>query len=219
MTKHRGPGVDANIGAGSVAPGEPGSGGEPSGAPDAVLYVWKSPRTEDPTEAAALVEAWRAGDQSDPGRGPFEASTDMIWFSRELTGDAPPIWNPDAPPKAGPHPNRVVVVPLEAATLRETLEDVYGLATKYDLLVYDPQRGRIDAPMAAMSAEASAAFWPGGAIRSIVATAVAIGVAAGAWSIGIPIVSGIVIVFAVFMALIFLATIAVEGRRALTSRN
>jgi hypothetical protein len=145
----------------------------------------------------------------------------VTWFSREITGDAPPIWNPDAPAKAGPHPDRVVIVPFEPATLadpalvRERLEEVYGLATKYDLVVYDPQRGRVDLPMEAMAAVASATFWPRGAIRAVVATAVAIGVAVAAWSIGIPILSGLVALFALFMAAVFVLSIATEARKAL----
>ena len=181
-----------------------------------MLYVFKSPRVTTAEDAAALIEAWNAGDQSDPGRGPFDASEDVTWFSRDLTGDAPPIWNPDAPAKAGPHPNRVVVVPLEPATIQETLEDAYSLATKYDLLVFDPQRSTIVAPMEALAAHASSTFWPRGAIRTVVALAIALGVAVGAWSAGIPIVSGVVIVFAAFMAAIFIYVLVAEGQRALT---
>ena len=114
-----------------------------------------------------------------------------------------------------------MVVPLEPATLadpellRERLQDVYGLATKYDLVVYDPARARVDLPMEAMAAVASATFWPGGAIRSIVATAIVLAIAAGAFLIGIPILSGFVILFALFMAAIFVFTIVTEARKAL----
>jgi hypothetical protein len=172
------------------------------------LHVWKSPRPADAAEAAAIL----ASDA-------FEPSDDVTWFSRELTGDAPPIWNPDAPPKAGPHPDRVMTVTLEPETAAETLEDIYGLATKYDLVVYDPQRSRVDLPSEAMAAIASATFWPWGAIRALVATAIAVGIAAAAWAIGIPIVSGLVILFAAFMAAIFLSTFVVDGSRRFRPRR
>jgi hypothetical protein len=90
---------------------------------------------------------------------------------------------------------------------------VFGLATKYDLIVFEPDRGIVTAPSEAMAAHASATFWPGGAIRSIVATVIALGVAAGAFAVGIPIVSGVVVLFALFMAAIFAFTIVSEARK------
>ena len=50
------------------------------------LYVWKTPRNLDREAAAALVRDWEAGG-ADPSNGPFEPSTDIGWFYRELQGD------------------------------------------------------------------------------------------------------------------------------------
>jgi hypothetical protein len=50
------------------------------------VYVWKSPVPADGEEAEALLRAEA-----------FEPSDDVRWFSREMTGDAPPVWNPDRP--------------------------------------------------------------------------------------------------------------------------
>jgi hypothetical protein len=206
------------------------------------LHVWKSPRPADAAEAAAILAS-----------ASFESSDDVRWFARELAGDAPPIWNPDAAPRGGPYPDTVVAVPipepsgddaagsgdgagwgdgagsgdgagrgdgtgwahpgLHEAAVRDLLADVFGLATKYDLIVFEPDRGIVTAPSEAMAAHASATFWPGGAIRSIVATVIALGVAAGAFAVGIPIVSGVVVLFALFMAAIFAFTIVSEARK------
>jgi hypothetical protein len=188
------------------------------------IYVWKSPRPADAAEAAAILASES-----------FEPSDDVRWFARELAGDAPPIWNPDAAPRGGPYPDTVVAVPIpepsgddaagsgdgagsghpgpHEAAVRDLLEDVFGLATKYDLIVFEPDRGIVTAPSEAMAAHASATFWPGGAIRSIVATVIALGVAAGAFAVGIPIVSGVVVLFALFMAAIFAFTIVSEARK------
>jgi hypothetical protein len=194
------------------------------------LYVWKAPLPRDADEAEALVRAWRdsaAGAASGTGAagesraGVFESSDDVTWFSRELTGDAPPVWNPDRP-ATREHPDRVVVVPLEAATLQDTLGEVYGLATKYDLVVYDPQRGALSRPQAELAAYASATFWPRGAIRAFLAGVGGGLLAFAAWIVGVPILSGIAVVIGVFLLVMAVYTFIHEGRvrlRAGTNRR
>jgi hypothetical protein len=189
------------------------------------LYVWKAPIPRDAGQAGALVRAWResaAGSASgaatgDSAAGPFESSDDLTWFSRELTGDAPPVWNPDRP-ATREHPDRIVVVPFEEATAREVLSEVYGLATKYDLVVYDPQRGAVNRPQAELAAYASATFWPRGAVRAFVAGAGGALLAIAAWLVGVPILSGIAIVIGVFLFAMAVYSFMHEGRIALRRR-
>ena len=185
------------------------------------LYVWKAPLPRDANEAEALVRAWRgsaAGTGGASEAGPFESSDDVTWFSRELTGDAPPVWNPDRP-ATREHPDRVVVVPLEEATLRETLGEVYGLAAKYDLVVYDPQRGAVNRPQAEMAAYASATFWPRGAIRAFLAGAGGGLLAVAAWFLSIPILSGIAIVIGLFLFAMAVYSFMHETRLAIRNRR
>jgi hypothetical protein len=182
------------------------------------LLVWKAPVPADGAEAEALVRSWRSADvtESSPDPEPFESSDDVTWFSRELTGDAPPIWNPDKPATRA-HPDRVMVVPLEGtiAEVRETLAEVFGLATKYDLVVYDPHRRVVHQPRAEMAAYASATFWPRGAIRAAVAGGVGAILAIAAWFVGIPILSGVAIVIGGFLFVMAVYTFVHEGRIAL----
>lgn len=190
-----------------------------------MLLVWKAPRPANADEAAELVRAWydaggRAGgpghpDTADPARNPFEASDDVRWFSREITNDLPALWNPDAPPKLEGHPTRLVVVELDAATAQEALENVYGAAMKYDLIVYDPQRGIVSEPLKEMGEYASATFWPRGAIQALVAGGGGAMAAVVAWFLGIPIVSGIVVIVGAFMAAMAVLTFVAEGRKRL----
>lgn len=191
------------------------------------LYVWKAPVPRDAGEAEALVGAWResaAGAVGGTAAGPFESSDDVTWFSRELTGDAPPVWNPDRP-ATREHSDRIVVVPLEVASeaeLRSVLSDVFGLATKYDLVVYDPLRGAVNRPQAELAAYASATFWPRGAIRAFVAGAGGALLALAAWIVGVPILSGIAIAIGVFLFSMAVYTFLHEGRirlRAATRRQ
>jgi len=191
------------------------------------LYVWKAPLPRDREEAEALVRAWRASSAGAAGAaetaggtggGLFESSDDVTWFSRELTGDAPPVWNPDRP-ATREHPDRVVVVPLEEATLQDALGEVYGLATKYDLVVYDPQRGAVNRPQAELAAYASATFWPRGAIRAVLAGVAGAIVSGAAWVVGIPVLSGLAIVVGLFLVLMAVLTFGHEARIALRNRR
>jgi hypothetical protein len=186
---------------------------------DAVLYVWKEPRPADAAEAAALVDLWLDGDATDRRRGPFESSTDVTWFHREITGDAPPIWNPDKPARNPDLADRVAVVPLDLEALRDQLDDVYGLAAKYDLVVYDPQRESVHAPLAELIAHQSATFWPSGAIRAGRAGLIGLAVALGAYIVGIPIVSGIVIAVGAFLVVLSVWTFIHEGQVLLRQRS
>ncbi len=52
------------------------------------LYVWKTPRDIDADGAAALVERWQAAG-GDPAASPFESTTDIGWFHRELMPGSP----------------------------------------------------------------------------------------------------------------------------------
>jgi hypothetical protein len=188
----------------------------------AELYVWKAPRPNEASEAEELVRAWRAFEaKASPEAvelgSPFIASDDVTWFSRELTGDAAPVWNPDKP-ATREHPDRIVVVPLEPASLRQTLEEVYGLATKYDLMVYDPIRGVVHRPQKELAEYASATFWPRGAFRAFRAGAAGAILAIVAWFLGVPILSGIAIVIGVFLFAMAVFTFVHEGRIALRGR-
>ena len=176
----------------------------------AQLYVWKAPLPADVDDAERLIR-----------EDAFEPSDDVTWFSREMTGDAPPVWNPDRPATRS-HPDRVVMVPLEVASeteLRELLGEVYGLATKYDLLVYDPIRGVVNRPQAELAEYASATFWPRGAIRAFVAGAGGALLAVAAWLLGVPILSGIAIAIGAFLAVMAIWTFVHEGRIALARRS
>lgn len=53
------------------------------------LYVWQSPRDLD-DEAARALDQWQAAG-GDLGASPFEPSTDVGWFYRELLSDRPEL--------------------------------------------------------------------------------------------------------------------------------
>jgi hypothetical protein len=187
------------------------------------LYVWKAPRSLEPEQAAAILETWHDLG-GDPANAPFESSTDTGWFYRELKKDYPdidavsdgvpdagklPMWlsTDDAPPA------RLVAIRLTPATARDEIEEVFGLATKYDLVVFDPRTPRITRPMEALAAYASATFWPRGAIRGAVAGLIGLAVAVGAWIVGIPILSGILVLFGGFMFVLCVWTFIHQARK------
>jgi hypothetical protein len=196
------------------------------------LYIWAEPRDLDADAAAARIEAWEAGG-GEPAAAPFERSTDIGWFRRELRDSLPDVdVASDAVPRESrlpivlsgddEAPARVIAIRLprdDAGALRQALEEVYSLALKYDAVVYDAVRGAIHHPNAEMSELASATFWPRGAIRTVVATVIGLVVAVGAWQFGIPIVSGVVALFAAFMVGIFVFTLVSEGRKVLGRRR
>lgn len=175
------------------------------------LYVWKAPRVQDPEEAARLVAAWSAGDQD-----VFEDSTDVGWFQRELREGMSMLQAARAAASEAPAPTgRVVRVPLAPDSAHDTIEDVFSLAMKYDLLVYDPRRQAVVAPLEAMLEHESATFWPRGAIRSVVVTGIAVAAGIAAWFANIPIVSGLVVIVAAFMLLLTIVVFVSEGRKRL----
>jgi hypothetical protein len=134
------------------------------------LYVWQSPRDLDADGAAALIEAWQESG-GDPSRSPFEPSSDVGWFHRELVKDAPdpevlsdavpnpsktPIWLSTEPEP----PAREVAMRLPPNTPRDGLKLIFGLATKYDLVLFNARTRRVTRPLEQMEAYASATFWP-----------------------------------------------------------
>jgi hypothetical protein len=66
--------------------------------------------------------------------------------------------------------------------------------------------------MAEMSSLASATFWPRGAIRSAVAGGIGLLAAIGAYVIGIPIISGLVIIVGLFMVALTVSVFVAEVR-------
>ena len=195
------------------------------------LYVWASPRDLDPEEARELIEAWEA-EGGDPRKSPFEPSGDIGWFHRELTKDLP--WLPvtsDAIPNPSTlpivlspdqePPARVIAIRLprnDANALEDALEDIYSLAVKYDSVVFDSNRGVITLPQEQMAELARAEFWPWGAVRTVIAIVLGLGVAVGAWMLGIPLLSGGIALFALFMVAIFIASFYVAIRDTLKRR-
>jgi len=174
------------------------------------LYAWKSPRDLDADGAAALVDSWTdAG--GDPAASPFEPSTDVGWFYRELTKDEPeldatsdalpitskaPLWL-TAPPD--PAPARVVRITVSVTTPRDVVDSIFGLGAKYDLVLYDTRNRSLHLPLEEMAAYASATFWPAGAIQAAVAGGAGLVIAAVAWVIGIPVLSGVAIFIGLFL--------------------
>jgi len=190
------------------------------------LYAWKSPRDLDDDSAEALVAGWiEAG--GDPNNSPFEPSTDVGWFYRELMNDEPQLGaSSDAVPNQSKAPiwlattdeapARVVRVPVSAATASDTLDWLIGLAAKYDLVLYDTQNRRVHLPLEEMAADASATFWPAGAIQAAVAGGIGLVIAVVAWLLGIPVLSGIAMVIGGFLFVMAVYTFVHEGRNAMT---
>ena len=189
------------------------------------LYVWAAPRNLDDAAVAESIEAWEAAG-GDPSASPFEPSTDVGWFARELRKDEPAldlktdaVPNPSRTPivlsGSDEPPARIVAIRLPDATPGEAFETIYSLAMKYDLLVFDSARRTVRTPLAEMNAYASATFWPAGAIRSVVVGGLAGIVAVAAWAVGIPVVSGVVAVIGGFMFVLAAVTLVAEGRKAL----
>jgi hypothetical protein len=193
------------------------------------LYVWSSPRDLDEYEAQTLIDGWQQGG-GDPALSPFETSTDVGWFHRELRKDAPDLAvATDATPRANPRPilletepevpARVVAIRLTAQTPEEVLEDIYALAAKYDLVLFDARSRRLHLPLGEMSAYASATFWPAGAIQAAVAGGAGGAIAVIAWLVGIPILSGVIAVIGGFMFVMAIVTFVHEVPRAMAGRS
>ena len=196
------------------------------------VYVWAAPRDLDTDAAGDLVGAWEAAG-GDPAHSPFEPTTDIGWFRRELrdtlpwlevSSDAVPtlsrlpiVLAPDDEP-----PARVIAVRLprdDAAAMHAVLGEIYSLAVKYDTVVYEPGRSAIYEPQRVVAEIASATFWPRGAIRTAIGIVVGVVVALVAWLVGVPLVSGSIAAFALFMVAIFTVTLVSEGQKALRRRD
>lgn len=193
------------------------------------LYVWKSPRDLDVDRVEALLESWQESG-GDPNASPFEPDADVGWFYRELMKDVPglvatsdavanpsatPIWLATTPESLA----RVVGISVAPTAPFDTLEAVVGLATKYDLVVFDARNRRLHLPLEEMAAHASATFWPGGAIQAAVAGSIGGAVAVVAWFLGIPVLSGILVVVGGFMVVMAVYTFIHEGRKAANNRR
>ena len=196
------------------------------------IYVWAAPRDLDADAAGELVEAWEAAG-GDPAQSPFEPSTDIGWFRRELGNDLPGIEvSSDAVPTPSrlpivlaaddEPPARVIAIRLprdDATAAHDALGEIYSLAVKYDTVVYEPARGVIHEPQRTMAEHASATFWPRGAIRTTVAIVIGLAVAVVAWLVGILLLSGLIALFALFMVGIFVVTLVSEARKAVARRG
>jgi hypothetical protein len=188
------------------------------------LYAWESPRDLDAERVEALLEGWREAG-GEPAQSPFEPSTNVAWFYRELMKDVPgivassdalpdpskaPIWLAMGP---DPQPARIVAISLAPTAPADTLESIYSLAAKYDLVLYDPRNRRLHLPLDEMGAYASATFWPAGAIQAAVAGGIGAVIAVAAWFLGIPVLSGVLMVVGGFMFVMAIFTFVHEGRK------
>ena len=168
----------------------------------------------------------------DPSASPFDASSDVGWFLYELKAEAPhlelvsdglpsdrtgPIWIQSSPEA----PARVVAVqlPPHADEARDALETIVGLATKYDLLLFDARRGQLHRPLELMAAYASATFWPAGAIRAGVVGLIGLVVAIVGFLSGVPVLGWALMLVGGFVALMAVFTFVHEGRAAMSRRR
>ena len=193
------------------------------------LYVWKSPRDLDSKTAGAMIRQWNEAG-GDPASSPFEPSTDVGWFYRELLHDEPGLTaSSDATPTTtggrvwlateDEPPARVVRVPLTSATSRHALSDLESLAAKYDLVMFDTRTDRLTFPLEDLAAYASATFWPGGAIQAAVAGGIGGLIAVVAWLVGIPVLSGVLVLVGGFLVVMAVFTFVHEGRKAWQARR
>jgi hypothetical protein len=112
---------------------------------------------------------------------------------------------------------RVVGISVAPTAPRDTLATIFSLATKYDLVVFDARSRRVHLPLEEMAAHASATFWPAGAIQAAVAGGIGGAIAVVAWFLGIPVLSGLLVVVGGFMVVLAVYTFIHKGRK--TARN
>jgi hypothetical protein len=112
-----------------------------------------------------------------------------------------------------------VGIRLSPATPADALEAIVGLAAKYDLVLFDARSRRVHLPLEAMAAHASATFWPAGAIQAAVAGGIGGVIAVVAWFLGIPLLSGVLVLVGGFMFVLAVFTFIHEGRRAMQARR
>ena len=193
------------------------------------LYVWTAPRDLDAEQAQALLASWDEGG-GDPNQSPFEPSTDIGWFHRELVGDEPGLeLSSDAVPSGSrtpiwmsstdEAPARLVAIRLSPAMSTDAIETIFSLAAKYDLFVFDARSRRLHRPLNEMAAYASATFWPAGAIQAGVAGSVGAVISIVAWFLSIPVLSGIAIGVGVFLFVMAVYSFVHEGRAAMARRR
>ena len=189
------------------------------------LYVWESPRDLDADRVEALLESWRAAG-GEPGQSPFEPSTNVAWFYRELIKDVPglvassdalpdpskaPIWLAMSP---DPQPARIVAISLAPTAPPDTRESIYSLAAKYDLVLFDVRTRSLHLPLSEMGAHASATFWPGGAIQAAATGGIGGLIAVVAWFVAIPVLSGLLMVVGGFMVVMAVYTFVHAARQS-----
>ena len=193
------------------------------------LYAWTSPRDLDAERAEALIESWQEAG-GDPSKSPFEPSSDVGWFYRELMKDMPgleassdavpnpsstPIWLSTTPEP----PARLVRMRLSPDTQHDVVNSIFGLAAKYDLVLFDARSRRVHLPLEEMTAYASATFWPAGAIQAAVAGGIGLVIAVVAWIVGIPVLSWIAVIVGGFLFVGAVYTFIHEGRKTLGARR
>jgi hypothetical protein len=192
------------------------------------LYIWAGPHDIDAAKAAELVATWQVAGGV-PRESPFEQSTNVGWFVRELKKDYPELMlETDAVPTitstpvwmsgSNEPPARVVVIRNYPSVAAAVHNDVMSLATKYDLAVFYPDGPNgpvLQFPFQAMEEYASTTFWPHGARQAATAGVGGAILAVVAWFVGIPIVSGVLIVVGIFTAVLSVLTFVWEGCRAL----
>ena len=188
------------------------------------FYAWKAPRDLDPQRAETLLKSWQ-DTGGDPATSPFDASTDVGSFCRELLKDVPGIVvssdamaNPSTAPiwlaATSEPPARLVAISLAPTAPPDTVEAIIGLAAKYDLVLFDARSRRVYLPLEEMAADASATFWPAGAIGAAVAGGIGGVIAVVAWFLGIPLLSGLLVVVGGFLVVMAVYTFIHEGRKA-----
>jgi uncharacterized RDD family membrane protein YckC len=96
---------------------------------------------------------------------------------------------------------------------------ILGLAVKYDLVLFDTRSRRIHLPLDEMTAEASATFWPAGAIQAAVAGGIGSAIAVVAWFLGIPVLSGLLVLTGGFMFVMAVYTFIHEGWKGVKTRR
>jgi hypothetical protein len=139
----------------------------------------------------------------------------------EASSDAVP--NPSTAPvwlSATPEPPaRMLAMRLPPALPPEALDAIFGLAAKYDLVVFDARSRRLHLPLEEMAAHASATFWPAGAIQAALAGGIGGTIAVVAWLLGIPFLSGLLVLVGGFMFVMVVYTFIHEGRKAVNTRR
>jgi hypothetical protein len=193
------------------------------------LYAWKSPRDLDAEQADQVITGWLEA-SSDPGDSPFEPNADVGWFYQEVVHDLPdletlsdgapnsngtPVWLSTTPAQ----PARLVAIRLSDPSPADVLDTIFGLAAKYDLVLFDTRSRRVHYPVEEMAAQATATFWPSGAIQAAVASGIGGLIAVVAWVLEIPVLSGLLVVVGGFMVVMAVYTFIHEARRAITSRR